>query len=86
MFDELKVWCEQHNYKYEQGRNWCDCVDYTHFANVELKNAYRFTLYLHDNGVYSLNLYCGKDFVASLVNLNELKELTDWLETYEIHD
>jgi len=47
-------WCLQHNYPYEQGKNWCDCVDYTTFINFWVDGKVH-TFYALDNGAFKLD-------------------------------
>lgn len=47
-------WCLHNHIPYEQGRNWCDCVDYTTFINFWIKGKVH-TFYALDNGAFKID-------------------------------
>jgi len=54
MIVEFVNWCLHHRIPYEQGRNWCDCVDYSTFINFWIDGKVH-TFYALDNGAFKLD-------------------------------
>lgn len=65
MITDFINWCLENKIPYEQGKNWCDCVDYTTFINFWIDGKVH-TLYALDNGSFKL------DNVV-VANIDELK-------------
>ena len=87
MFNQVIEWCKepQNNFRYEQGHDYCDCVDYTDFLNVYLKDGYRFTIYYYPTtNSYALRLYEHKDLIVLVENIDSLNDLKKILEEYDL--
>ena len=54
MIVEFVNWCLHNHIPYEQGKNWCDCVDYSVFINFWIKGKVH-TFYALDNGAYKVD-------------------------------
>lgn len=54
MIDELIKYCQENGYRFEKGRNWCDCVDYTTYLRFEIRDEHH-TLFELDDGGYRLD-------------------------------
>lgn len=84
LLESVKEWCDKHQIKCEIGKNWCDCVDYTDYINVYLKDHYHFTVYHLDCGKYSCEISEGKTVIVRIENIENLFEITNLLEDYEL--
>lgn len=71
--DNLKLdfvnYCVAHDYKYDCGYDWCDCVDYGAYVNVLIRGKWH-TLYCLDNGGYRFD----KTLVNSIDEIERLIE------------
>lgn len=54
MIVEFINWCLHHGIPYEQGKNWCDCVNFTTYINFWI-NGKVHTFYAMDNGSFKLD-------------------------------
>lgn len=63
-------WLESHGLRYEVGKNWCDCVDYTIFVNFWVKGKVS-TFYFLDNGGYRLNK-------VEVNTIKDVEGILDW--------
>lgn len=63
----LIKYCEEHNYKYECGYDWCDCVDFSDFVNVLINGKWH-TLYCLDSGGYRFD----KTMVETIEDIEEV--------------
>lgn len=66
MITDLINYLLSNNIPYEQGKNWCDCVDYTTFINFWVEGKVH-TLYALDNGAFKLD----NSIVTSLDDIKE---------------
>lgn len=49
--EKFIAYCLEHDYHYECGYNWCDCVDYVDFVNAQINDKWH-TLYCLNSGGY----------------------------------
>lgn len=47
-------WLINHGFPYEQGKNWCDCVNYSTFINFWINKKVH-TFYVLDNGAFKVD-------------------------------
>ena len=86
LFKRLELWCQlpNHNFKYEIGHNYCDCVEYTEYMNIFLPDYYILTVYDYPNNRYGCSLRQGKSVIVSMENITDLSDITELLGDYEL--
>lgn len=62
-------YCEDNNYPYECGYDWCDCVDFNDYVNALINGKWH-TLYCLNNGSYRFD----KTIVKSIEDIKGVLE------------
>lgn len=87
MFEKIIEWCEktQKHFAYDRGTNWCDCVDFTDYINLHINDGYILTIYYYPTrNTYGCRLMYKKDLIATLENVNEPKDIINFVEGYNL--